>query len=185
MLKWEKLFSIQSVFQQIKFWLGVSIGGSVKKFCSSKVETFLPHYLFFRIFDAVAIILCRTFQLQHKFSLISKDTRLTFVCEFSWESTPLLLSRVAKFFPVTKSVAVRRAVAFYVQAKKAWEWKKKLQKGWNSILPKLLVLIFSSSEITEKYNLAFSEKFPIFWTNSFFVAENKEKSITNGAVELF
>ena len=185
MLKWEKLFSIQSVFQQIKFWLGVIIGGSVKKFCSSKVETFLPHYFFSEFLMESRSYCDEHLNYSTNFHWYPKHTRLTFVCKLSWESTPLLLSRVAKFFPVTKSVAVRRAVAFYVQAKKAWEWKKNLQKGWHSILQKLLVLIFSSSEITEKYNLAFSEKFPIFWTNSFFVAENKEKSITNGAVELF
>ena len=71
-------------------------------------------------------------------------------------------------FPVSQAVVFRRAVAFYVQAKEAWDWKKNLQQGWHSILQKLLVLIFSSSEITEKRQLGVLRNFPLFWTNSFF-----------------
>ena len=65
-------------------------------------------------------------------------------------------------FPVSQAVVFRRAVVFYVQAKEAWEWKKHLQQGWHSFLQKLLALIFSSSEITEKRQLGILRNFPLF-----------------------
>ena len=58
------------------------------------------------------------FNYNTDFRWYPKHTRLAFVCNSFWESTPILLSRIAKLFPVTESDAFGTAVAFYVQAKR-------------------------------------------------------------------
>ena len=120
----KSFFRFNLFFQKIRVLPRVNISGSIKDFWSSKVETFLLQYFFSEF-----LMESRSYRVEHfnystNFQWYPKHTRLTFGCKFSWESTPLLLSRVANFFPVTKSVAVRRAVAFNVQAKKAWDWRK-------------------------------------------------------------
>ena len=126
------------------------------------------------------------FNYSTNFHWYPKHIRLTFVCKTSWKSTPLLLSRVAKIFPVTKSVAVLRAVAFYVQAKKAWVWKKKSQQGWHSILQKLLVLFFSSSEIIEKKTTwHFPKISPLFELTSFLSRKINRKILQTAQLNCF
>ena len=94
-----------------------------------------------------------------------KHTRLAFVCIFSWESTPQLLSRVAKFLSSHKISCSSQSGSFLRSSKKGLRMKEILQQAWQSILQKLLALIFSSSEIAEKKQLGILQKNLIFWTS--------------------
>ena len=69
--------------------------------------------------------------------------------------------------PVSQAVVFRRAVVFYVQAKKAWERKKNLQQGWHSILQKLLVLIFLVPKNLKNTTWHFPKISPFFELASF------------------
>ena len=94
-----------------------------------------------------------------------KLSRLAFICKSSRESTRFLLSRVTVFNSGLTSSCFSQSGSFLRSSKRGLRMKEKFTTRLTLNFANLLVLIFSSSEKPEKYNLAFSKNFSIFWTN--------------------
>ena len=110
-----------------KIWLRVIIRSSVENFGSINVETMSSAHFFYNFWwNCDHNVLNNSVTAQNFTDIPNFPDSRSYAKVL--ESQLVFCYHVLQcLFPVSQAVAFGRAVAFYVQAKETWEWKKNLQ----------------------------------------------------------